>query len=693
MVSNENKTDLKSKKSNAKINNSNEEQSNEKIELEKTALINLIELASCFILIFTIYARLNILTSPFFLSQTSVHLKNIFGSYFITEDLNSPMGTIDLFYNVTKKLGHLNKETDSIAFNTLKNNPNYFILKNPNIQAKFYEKKTSKLPLPFENINFHKSSVGKFDVKNKKKNENGTFSNHFFRDKCQVEEQTPNKQSYLKDFFDKGIKHVLNDYMVRVDCNDVVGETNIDCDGYQLNITDTKQIDCLLNISQMKSIKFNLNLYNKVLKQIISVKFINIFFSSNGNNFLLEIKVIDIDRMVFSFRDEFFKINWNMICAVIILILLFVNIAILIVKLFRNTLVLSFSDAIDIFLIFLLIYLGLTEIKIHLLFKYKLKNLFNKASLEFVSLHELVCYFKQSELLVGLIYASGCFKALTKCSFTEIITHMKITFSRCYMDLIGFFVVCICLVISYTLELHFLLGDTFKEFSTFTKSFAALFKLIWGEINFVEIKEHDTKAFYILMSYVIFMITIMFNLMLAIILGTYDSVKKDPTCKVSFIRLKQYPFIIKKFLRKSKFFRFLNLIENNSKFCMQDLEKNLCQYGFTQNQIDALFEHFNLRKIDQIDETRIEQLVKFIDEKEFNDRPRLRINDNNLVDDYVVDTEWKKLYGKYELMENFCTVLEKRLDVIFDAVSLIENEDSEQIKTRKNFKDTGLKRT
>jgi hypothetical protein len=699
MVSNESKTNLNAKKSNTskivlnqKINNSNEEQSNEKIELEKTALINLIELVSCFILIFTIYSRLNILTSPFFLSQTSVHLKNIFGSYIITEDLNTPLGTIDLFNNFTKKLGLLNKETDNIAFNTLKNNPNYFILKNPNIQAKFYEKKISKLPLPFEKINIHKSKLGKFNVKNRTKNENDTFYSQI-REKCEIEEKTPNKRSYLKDFFEKGIKHILNDYMVRVDCNDVIGENSIDCDGYQLNITDKKQIDCLLNIFQMKSIKFNLNLYNKVLKQIISVKFINIFFSSNGNNFLIEIKVMDIDRMVFSFkRDEFFKINWNMICAIIILILLSVNTTILIVKLFRNTLVLSFSDAIDIFLIFLLIYLGLTEIQIRLLFKYKLKNLFNRASLEFVSLHELVYYFKKSELLVGLIYASGCFKALTKCSFTEIITHMKITFSRCYMDLIGFFVVCICLVISYTLELHFLLGDTFKEFSTFTKSFAALFKLIWGEINFLEIKEHDTKAFYILMSYVIFMITIMFNLMLAIILGTYDSVKKDPTCKDSFIRLKQYPFIIKKFLRKSKFFRFLNLTENSPKFCMQDFEKNLCQYGFKQNQIDALFENFNLRKIDQIDETRIEQLVKFIVEKEFNDRPRLRINDNNLVDDYVVDTEWKKLYGKYELMENFCTVLEKRLDVIFDAVSLIENEESEQIKICKNFKDTGLKR-
>jgi len=527
--------------------------------------------------------------------------------------------------------------------------------------------------LPFESFNSPKINGHRI--------KNVTFSNRKF--KCGLEEKAIYEKIHLKDIFEKGFAHTLKDYLIRAECGEIVSETDIDCDGYQLNLTDAKQIACFLDNNQMKSIKFSINLYNKILGQIISVKFINIFYSSNGNQYLMEINVIDTNRMIFNFKMEnFHKIYSKTICSIIILTLLLVNTIVLTVKYFRKTLMQSFSDAIDIFLLLLLAYLGFTEMKIHLLFATKLKDLFNRDNLEFVSLHELVYYVKLSELIVGLIYASGCFKALTKCSFTEIITHMKITFSRCYMDLIGFFVVCICLVISYTLELHFLLGDTFKEFSTFTKSFAALFKLIWGEINFVEIKEHDTKAFYILISYVLFMITIMFNLMLAIILGTYDSVKKDPTCKDSFIRLRQYPFIIKKFLKKSKFFRFFNLTENSPKFCMQDVENNFFEYGFTRNQIETLYENFQLRRIDQINEAKIERLVKFIVEKEFNDRSRLRINDKNLADDYVVETEWKNLYGNYEVMENFCTVLEKRLDVIFDAISLNECEDQEHSRIR-----------
>ena len=56
--------------------------------------------------------------------------------------------------------------------------------------------------------------------------------------------------------------------------------------------------------------------------------------------------------------------------------------------------------------------------------------------------------------------------------------------------------------------------------------------------------------------------------------------------------------------------------------------------------------------------------------------------DKNLADDYVVETEWKNLYGNYEVMENFCTVLEKRIDVIFDAISLNECEDQDHSKIR-----------
>ena len=108
---------------------------------------------------------------------------------------------------------------------------------------------------------------------------------------------------------------------------------------------------------------------------------------------------------------------------------------------------------------------------------------------------------------------------------------------------------------------------------------------------------------------------------------------------------------------------------------MQDVEKNFLKFGFDQAQIEVLLKKFELTKREQVGEEKIERLIECIAEMEFDDKPRLRINDRNLADDYVSETEWKKLYNTYETMENFCTILEKRLDVLFDAIYLYENPE------------------
>ena len=63
---------------------------------------------------------------------------------------------------------------------------------------------------------------------------------------------------------------------------------------------------------------------------------------------------------------------------------------------------------------------------------------------------------KKCDFLLGLVYVIICIKALPKSKFTEIITHIMITFQRSLADLTGFFVVFIFFLVSYSFGLYHL---------------------------------------------------------------------------------------------------------------------------------------------------------------------------------------------------------------------------------------------
>lgn len=320
-----------------------------------------------------------------------------------------------------------------------------------------------------------------------------------------------------------------------------------------------------------------------------------------------------------------------------------------------------------------------SEARIYYLLKYELNE---KTTLTVFKLAQLT---KRCDLIIGLVYALVCIKALPKSKFTEIITHIMLTFKRSLSDLTGFFVVFIFFLISYSFELHYLLGEHFKQFSTLTKCFAALFRFIWGDIDFKETTNVDWKSFYFFLSYLVFMIIIMFNLMLAIILGTYDSVKNDPTCRGAYFRIDEYILILfERYFKANKriyslLFKYTNIKSKLGLFCISDIEKRLKMYNFDEEHVEQLLRMYNLKRSDQIDKFKVETLIRNMFQLDFNSKPKLRINNHYLAGDYVSDEEWRKLTNNYDELETFCALFERRLDVVCDALLANLNCEIEKV--------------
>jgi hypothetical protein len=303
--------------------------------------------------------------------------------------------------------------------------------------------------------------------------------------------------------------------------------------GYQV-LLSSNSLNCLIDNYEISSVFIELNLMNHPFKQLIYVRFLVDDTQSAVKLKSLEIDVIDLDRNFFPPYENYLTIKF---LPTIIVISIY---ALYLIKLpfqFKSSINVEFL--LNVFIVYLLSRLFYFEFRTEIELRENLSDIFTDFQ-KYFPLRYLAYLANTKDLTLGCVCSIMCLKSLTYISFNEMIAQILLTFRKCYMDLIGFFIIFICLIVSYALELNLIFGAYFKAFSTFTRSFAALFCLIWGDLDFQALIEHDWRSFYILLSYLIFMIIIMFNLMLAIILGTYDDIKLDPKCRNLHLKLDQY---------------------------------------------------------------------------------------------------------------------------------------------------------
>lgn len=132
------------------------------------------------------------------------------------------------------------------------------------------------------------------------------------------------------------------------------------------------------------------------------------------------------------------------------------------------------------------------------------------------------------DLTLGLILAFVCFNSFSYISYNEITHQIILTFQQCYRDLMAFFVVFVSLLLCYIFVLGNMLGPHLHSFSTFARSLASLFALFWGDLDFERINEFEPSSFFVIVLYLIVVVIVMFNLILAIILGNYDKIRTNP---------------------------------------------------------------------------------------------------------------------------------------------------------------------
>jgi hypothetical protein len=155
-------------------------------------------------------------------------------------------------------------------------------------------------------------------------------------------------------------------------------------------------------------------------------------------------------------------------------------------------------------------------------------------------------------------------------------------------------------------------------------------------------------------------------------------VQKDPVFKrdSSNFKLNDYLYLLSEKLlknsieNKNKFILFVfkkflfKLRMKNRLFCVQDIQNKFIEHGFELQRVEELFKVFKLKSNDQIDKYKVEILIKNMFELEYRSKDRLRINDRNLIDDYVTNAEWQIILKRFSNLESFCALFEKKLNLI-----------------------------
>jgi hypothetical protein len=171
------------------------------------------------------------------------------------------------------------------------------------------------------------------------------------------------------------------------------------------------------------------------------------------------------------------------------------------------------------------------------------------------------------------------------------------------------------------------------------------------------------------MSYLLSMVIIMFNIMLAIVLGKYDLVQRDPVLRrdASNLKLDEYFYLLGEHVLarhltvKNRMIRFVldklmyRLRARRRLFCVRDVVARLVRDGgFGVAQVgEVVSERFGLSAWDQVDKYKVDVVVRRVCEAK--DRQSLfRIEDERLVGDYVTRGEWDGLVARCGLLERIC---------------------------------------
>ncbi|CAF3288423.1 unnamed protein product [Rotaria socialis] len=161
------------------------------------------------------------------------------------------------------------------------------------------------------------------------------------------------------------------------------------------------------------------------------------------------------------------------------------------------------------------------------------------------------------DILCTLLTSISIIRILKYCDFAVTLVRIKATVQRCFGDLIGFLVMFVAIMIAYAQFGNLALGQQAQAFSTVGKAFVALFRTVLGDFDYEAISDASPIIGPLFFFFYIFsMVFILFNMVLAIIVDSYEELGHEHRDIINRMSIDVTPFL-KHSIRK--FFQWLRL--------------------------------------------------------------------------------------------------------------------------------------
>ncbi|CAF1188330.1 unnamed protein product [Adineta steineri] len=207
------------------------------------------------------------------------------------------------------------------------------------------------------------------------------------------------------------------------------------------------------------------------------------------------------------YRLQYFKVMWNVLDVVIILI----SYICIIFNIYR-------------------------QYKVGQILDQLLANQNSYADFEFLTYWQI-----QFNNIVAFAVFLAWIKIFKYVSFNKTMTQLSTTLSRCAKDVFGFTVMFMIVFLAYAQLGYLLFGSLIEDYKTFALSIFSLFRIILGDFDFDAILDaHRILGPIFFLTYVFFVFFVLLNMFLAIINDTYSEVKNDMTNQKSEIELGDY---------------------------------------------------------------------------------------------------------------------------------------------------------
>ncbi|CAF0775709.1 unnamed protein product [Adineta steineri] len=148
------------------------------------------------------------------------------------------------------------------------------------------------------------------------------------------------------------------------------------------------------------------------------------------------------------------------------------------------------------------------------------------------------------DTLSVLLTSISIIRILKYCDFSITLIRIKATIQRCFGDLMGFLVMFVAIMIAYAQFGNLTLGQQAPAFSTIGKAFVALFRTVLGDFDYEDISNASPyigPLFFFL--YIFSMIFMLFNMVLAIIVDSYEELGNEHRDIINEMLIDVTPFI------------------------------------------------------------------------------------------------------------------------------------------------------